>query len=721
MDFYQHTPGSSSPSFFFFKNPAPPEISPLPLHDALPICAHPRLGAGHLPAAPVLPDLARGAGGGGAARRRGADADLLAGGRTAVQAGTRRGHHHQLHLPLERPALAAGRPQRQGSLHTAGRAATARQPGVGARVLHHGRRHPRGGTGTRRPGDLPATDPRRYRVRRLEGLTRKEKGASVTVEVASGVVAVDGTPGVLVSADYPYYRDDPRVWADRLRSLRDELGIGVVSAYVPWRHHQPDADRAPDFTGAGDPGRDVVGFVAHCHRLGLGVILKPGPFIHAETNYGGLPDWVRPLPGSGIEAVLDAAGAPAVWSGARLDPSGNAERWPLPAPLDPRFLALTRRWLHAVGTEVVRPYQHPQGPVRLVQIADEGLYTNGAQPLWAFDYSESALAFFRAGVRRWYGDLGLFSRMKGTAHTDWARVSPPREWCPAPDAVAQRRYVDWGRFHAEYLSEVYRLWSAALDAGVPVVVNLNPPAGEQSAIDAWLAPIPPSSWDGGHYGFTNWMGVVSADPGAHARYVIAAKHAPGPNLEENWGFSELYDRAYADAATSFHQTLLAMAAGATGFNVYTGVATQDWTASLDAVHGAPYPDSAPVDADGRPGPKAPVVRLLADFFTAHGREFLESVPAVRDAWAVYAPYASVAAWVPAGSPEPSFGRRLRAFHDRMRAAGQDYHLVDLAATDAAGLARYRTVTFHSGQFLDWRAQRALADYVTAGGLLRLSG
>src|SRR5207237_1088574 len=83
-------------------------------------------------------------------------------------------------------------------------------------------------------------------------------------------VAVAGPPAVLGSADYPYYRDDRGVWADRLRSLRDELRIGVVSAYVPWRHHQPDADRAPDFTGAGDPSRDVVGFVAHCHRLGLG-------------------------------------------------------------------------------------------------------------------------------------------------------------------------------------------------------------------------------------------------------------------------------------------------------------------------------------------------------------------------------------------------------------------------------------------------------------------
>src|SRR2546429_8482246 len=32
--------GARQPSFFFFfKDPAPPEIYPLPLHDALPICA----------------------------------------------------------------------------------------------------------------------------------------------------------------------------------------------------------------------------------------------------------------------------------------------------------------------------------------------------------------------------------------------------------------------------------------------------------------------------------------------------------------------------------------------------------------------------------------------------------------------------------------------------------------------------------------------------------
>jgi beta-galactosidase len=511
------------------------------------------------------------------------------------------------------------------------------------------------------------------------------------------------------------------VWADKLRSLRDQLHIDIVSAYVPWRHHQPDPAAPPDFTGRLGAGRDLVAFLLRCQEIGLGVILKPGPFIHAEVNYGGLPDWARPTPDNGIEPVCDARGRPAVWSGARLTADGTAEDWPLPAPLDRRFLALTQRWLQAVGTEVLRPYGHPRGPVRLVQIANEGLYTNGAQPLWAFDYSDSALAFFRARLHGRYGDIGRYNRMHATSHPDWSQIVPPREWHPADSPEGLLGYVDWGRFHAEYLAEVYRLWSAALDAELPVVVNLNPPAGEEHAMDAWLARVRPELWSGIQYGFTNWMGVVSADPDAHARYVVAAKRAPGPNLEENWGFSELYDRAYADAATSFHQTLLAMAAGATGFNVYTGVATRGWGADLDMVHPDPYPDSAPVGADGQPTAKAPVVRLLADFFAVYGTEFLECEPAIVEAFALYPPYASVAAWAPAGSGAPDCGRALRAFHDRMRAAGRDYRLVDLETVSAAELVRCQVLTFHSGPFLHRRAQWALAAYLAGGGRLQLHG
>ncbi|NUW34334.1 beta-galactosidase [Nonomuraea sp. SMC257] len=506
----------------------------------------------------------------------------------------------------------------------------------------------------------------------------------MTIEVHEGVIVVDGEPRVLVSADYPYYRDDPARWPDRLRALRDDLGIEVVTCYIPWRHHQPEADTPPDFTGHTAPGRDVVGFLGLCHRLGLKVVAKPGPFVHAELTYGGLPDWVCPERNPAIEPVLDASGEPARWA----DSPARAPGRPLPAPLAEPFATLAGEWLAAVGAKVLDAAAHPNGPVILTQIANEGVYTDGARPLTAYDYSPSALALHRERT---------------------GRAEPPRTGREDTATL-----TGWGRFHAAYLAEVYRRWAEAVNGRVPVVVNLNPPTVE--ALDDWLARVCPPLWGGIAYGFTNWMGVVSADPDAWFRYVVAAKLAPGPNMEENWGFSQLYDRAYQDAATSFHQSLLALAAGATGFNVYTGVSTSGWAASLDSATPSPYPDCAPIAADGSATAKAPAVAALAGFLARHGAEFLTCVPVTGGSFGLYRPYAGLAAWDAGDSVV--CGRSLRAFHDRMRAVGHDYRIVDLETGDLAGHPR---LTVPGGPFLHRHVQRALAGHIAAGGVVEVDG
>ncbi|WP_237105271.1 beta-galactosidase [Nonomuraea sp. MG754425] len=526
----------------------------------------------------------------------------------------------------------------------------------------------------------------------------------MAIEIRDGVAVVDGVPRVLVTADYPYYRDDPAGWADRLRAVRDELGIEVITCYLPWRHHQPQAGTAPDFTGRSHPSRDVTGFLALCHELGLRVIAKPGPFIHAEVNYGGLPDWVCPDADPAFEPLLDARGEPARWADAAV-PAGR----PLPAPLGPAFLARAGEWLSAVGKEVL----DGAPAVIALQIANEGVYTSGSLPLTAYDYSASGVAFYRDRLRAWYRTPAAYNESHGTAHAGWADLWPPT----AADGPLAR--ADWGRFHAEYLAEVYRVWTQAVGSGLPVLVNLNPPTVPE--LDDWLARVRPELWGEISYGFTNWMGVVSADRDAHARYVIAAKRAPGPNLEENWGFSELYDPAYIDGATSFHQSLLALAAGATGFNVYTGVATSGWTPELDAARSGPYPDCPPVDAGGAPTAKAPLVRALARFFAVHGAEFLECAPVRRDAFGLYLPYAGIAALSGQDEDAPGCGRPLRAFHERMRTRGLDYGIVDLESVTAQELAAYRTVTVPGGPFLHREVRDLLAAYAEAGGLVLVDG
>ncbi|WP_214111042.1 beta-galactosidase [Acrocarpospora catenulata] len=532
----------------------------------------------------------------------------------------------------------------------------------------------------------------------------------MTIEVRDGVTVIEGEPEALVTADYPYYRDDPEVWADRLRAIRDELGIDLITCYLPWRHHQPTPDGPPDFAGHTHPSRDVVGFLALCHELGLKVIAKPGPFIHAETNYGGLPDWVCPRTNPAIEPLLDAKGEASAWLGE-----------PLPAPLGAAFDPLVTQWLAATGKEVLEPATWPEGPVIMMQIANEGIFTSGALPLSAYDYSASGLAFFRDRLQAWYGTLEEYNRLHGTAIRDWSEAEPPRSWTAPARSEEQQAYCDWGRFHAEYLAEVYHRWAAAVNCRVPVVVNLNPPAEHHHSFDDWLARVRPELWEGIHYGFTNWMGVVSANPDSQARYVTAAKRAPGPNLEENWGFSELYDPAYADATTSFHQSLLALAAGGTGFNVYTGVGTSGWLEGLDSVHDSPYPDCAPIGADGSVTPKAHAVRSLADFFARHGAEFLECVPEAGETYGLYLPYAGIAAWAEPGSGAPELGRSLRAFHDRCRAAGRDYRLLELESATAVELAAHPRLTVPGGAFMHRQVQRLLAGHVEAGCLVEVDG
>ncbi|GAA4187666.1 hypothetical protein GCM10022252_21650 [Streptosporangium oxazolinicum] len=525
----------------------------------------------------------------------------------------------------------------------------------------------------------------------------------MTIEIRDGVTIIDGVARMLVTADYPYYRDAPSRWADRLRSVRDELGIDVITSYIPWRHHQPSPGMAPDFTGESHPGTDVVRFLRLCGELGLKVIAKPGPFVHAEVDYGGLPDWVSPAADPAIEPLLDARGVPSLWS-----------REALPAPLCPAFEAHTRRWLSAVGEEVLESASYPDGPVIMTQIANEGIFTNGALPLTAYDYSPSGLAFFRSRLREWYGTLEDYNHAHATGVASWDEIEPPGARTGPGRSEGAAAHADWGRFHAAYLAEVYHRWSRAVGCRVPVVVNLNPPT--VGDLDAWLARVRPAAWDGVHYGFTNWMGVVSADPDAHARYVMAAKLAPGPNLEENWGFSELYDRAYADATTSYHQTLLALACGATGFNVYTGVSTSGWSPALDSRHTAPYPDCAPIDQDGAATAKAPVVKALADFFALHGAEFLECAPVTGAAFGLYRPHAALAAW-PDGTGTPECGRSLRAFHDRMRAAGADYAIVDLETATAGQLAAHPSITVSEGPPMRGDVQDLLTAYQAGGGLV----
>ncbi|SDG64881.1 beta-galactosidase [Microbacterium sp. 77mftsu3.1] len=116
-------------------------------------------------------------------------------------------------------------------------------------------------------------------------------GVDSGVEVTAQSVRQDGIPIFPITGEIHYSRIPRGEWMPVLTAARAG-GLTHVSTYVLWNHHEPERGR-PDFTG----GLDVRAFLETARDAGLGLILRIGPYAHAEARHGGLPDW---LVGSGL-------------------------------------------------------------------------------------------------------------------------------------------------------------------------------------------------------------------------------------------------------------------------------------------------------------------------------------------------------------------------------------------------------------------------------------
>lgn len=550
------------------------------------------------------------------------------------------------------------------------------------------------------------------------------------VEIGNGAIYLKGKPLYISSADYPYYRDDTSNWDDRLKKLK-ECGINVITCYFPWRHHeqQINGKRFYDFTGKTQRNRDVIKFLKLCHKNGLLVIAKPGPFIHAEINYGGLPDFVCPIKNPKIEAMLDHKYEQVLWSGSEYAKSGKRpDLWPLPSPLDQNFLQEVESWYRVIQEEVVKPLSYPEGPIFLVQIANEGIYSNIQRAPWDYDYSQSSLKYFRECLKEDYKSLSKYNRFHGANYSAWNEIEPVGEWKNPNKEEDLLAYMDWSAYQWRYMRRIYQLYSSFLSIELPYIINVNPPLSEPFGIDAWLCRVNPDEWPNIYYGFTNWIGVPSEERSVMERYLIMLKRKRGMNLEENWGLTVPYGDPYQFAVVCFFQTLLAIAGGATGYNIYTGVGTSLWDDKLDKFQKKPYPSNAPISDSGEVTPKAKTASLLNEFFKKYGCEFLETEPDINIGWGLYLPYAYIGVWAISKGGDisnkfsiPKCGVSLNRLQQQLLSSNIDYGIVNLQTSLSDVLKKYKIIIFHGGFFMDKETQMKLCDYVKNEGKLIIIG
>lgn len=90
-----------------------------------------------------------------------------------------------------------------------------------------------------------------------------------------------------------YFRVPPEYWRDRLRKIR-AAGLNAVETYVPWNLHEPQADRFDFGSGGSDFEKflDIELFLKMAQEEDLFAIVRPGPYICAEWEFGGMPSWL---------------------------------------------------------------------------------------------------------------------------------------------------------------------------------------------------------------------------------------------------------------------------------------------------------------------------------------------------------------------------------------------------------------------------------------------
>ncbi|WP_257461674.1 beta-galactosidase [Archangium lipolyticum] len=497
-----------------------------------------------------------------------------------------------------------------------------------------------------------------------------QQGRSVRFE--DGVLVVDGAERLMISGDYPYYRDRPEQWAAKLAELRD-AGIQVVTFSIPWRHHVEEGEGSRRFVFSGGPedNRDLLGFIEQLGRAGLLGLARTGPFVDPEERMGGLPDHVGPAYGGASPAVLSAEGTPLLFQGLAL-----------PSPLAPAFLAETKEWLRALTNEVLADRLYPRGPLLGVQLGHEGLYGDAAMALGAFDYSAPALQGFRRFLARKYRVIDALNEAHGTTWKSFGEVPPVKGWGGMATLGA---CLDWGEWCGHYLGEVLQEWGTGLPGSCPRLVSLPPPG--RAGLDAWLGRVRPERLRGMQYGFTRGTGDVVGDEGAFLGAVLAARRQRGPDLE------------VAPSAQAY-SALLALASGATGISVPTGAR----------------------------GATSKTLSLLTDFLSHEGQSLPRRAHRAELAWGVYTSYNFLAAWEPPSAPRYKGLRlpqpateALEHFAADCLAQGVDFRLVDLEQASAQELASCPRIVLAGSFFMSEALQEKLADYVEKGGLLVVCG
>jgi hypothetical protein len=85
-------------------------------------------------------------------------------------------------------------------------------------------------------------------------------------------------------------------WADRLQKAKS-LGLNTIFSYIYWNELEPVQGQW-NFTGI----NDIAAWYREVQKAGLYAVLRPGPYVCGERDWGGFPAWLSQIPGMKVRA-----------------------------------------------------------------------------------------------------------------------------------------------------------------------------------------------------------------------------------------------------------------------------------------------------------------------------------------------------------------------------------------------------------------------------------
>lgn len=518
----------------------------------------------------------------------------------------------------------------------------------------------------------------------------------------------------LNAGEIHYFRIKRELWDKHLDAAK-EAGLTTVSSYVPWAWHE-SVEGVFDFDGTSCPERDLKGWLQRCQARGLTCIVKPGPFILAETRGAGLPDWFLDQYREEVKMRNSKGG---------IVPSDGVSLF------HPKYLEKVTRWYDQVMPFISEREISAGGPIIMMQICNEiGLFSWLAHQ---GDYCETVKTRFISYLSRKYKNIAELNGLWGTAYPDFAQVElPPDGRVPYASRGDRGRDYEWHCFWRNYYGDYLRMLARlARDRGVTVPFYHNLPG--------WIY--------GSGYEFPVNITMYEDLFGDKSEIIFGVDHIPEFLSHRNMhddriinditgamqGNKPLFAAEFQCGSREYHVVTnpremelfykASIAHGLTGWNYY--MFSQGRNPRHRGYSGETFYWFSPLTPEGERTSVFSLVQRMSKIVRTSENLIVEAKRKAEVCVVFYPPYYATELERPETGASglqynPSAIRRPAYFDGLLKALqvlNIDYDLVDLCQAIAETLGKYKQVWAFSTDEMNAKDQQTLVDYTKAGGQL----